>query len=207
MKTPEPIKAPDPIIPSVNIPRQGPVEEFEETIPTTTDEGILEAEKEIYKGISELEAPKIHEVPEKVDLTPKLNQFRERASKIVKKIQIIKRKLARSEISLMDFKSSKTSLEFELRDILKQIAKIKERIEYQELIQKSKVDGEYVPSAGTKVLTISKPTGRRRCPKCGNSDKFMIREMIDKENIILDYPRVYGKKFRCGLCGVEWREK
>jgi len=207
VKAPEPIKASKPIIPSVKIPGQVPVEEFEETIPTTTDEGILEAEKDIYKGISELEAPEVPEVPEKVDLTPKLNQFRERASEIVKNIQIIKRKLARSEISLADFKSSKTSLEFELRDILKQIAKIKERIEYQELIQKRKVERVYVPSAGTKVITISKPTGRRRCPKCGNSDKFMIREMIDKENIILDYPRVYGKKFRCGLCGVEWREK
>ncbi len=207
VKASEPIKAPEPIIPSVKIPGQVPVEEFEETIPITTDEGILEAEKEIHKGISELEAPEIPEVPEKVDLTPKLDQFRERASEIVKKIQIIKRQLARSEISLADFKSSKVSLEFELQDILKQIAKIKERIEYQELIQKRKTERAYVPSAGTKVLTISKPTGRRRCPKCGNSDKFMIREMIDKENIILDYPRIYGKKFTCGLCGVEWREK
>lgn len=130
-------------------------------------------------------------MPEKVDLTHKLNKFRERAS----------------EISLADFKSSNTFLELELRDILKHIAQIKERIEYQELIQKRKVEREYVPSAETKVKTISKPMSRRRCPKCGNSDKFMIREMIDKENIILNYPRVYGKKIRCGLCGVEWREK
>ena len=28
-----------------------------------------------------------------------------------------------------------------------------------------------------------------------------------KTNIINDYPRFYGKKFRCGRCGQEWREK
>ncbi len=56
------------------------------------------------------------------------------------------------------------------------------------------------------VLTIEKPTGRRRCPKCGLDDKNMIYESIDKSNILLDYPRVYGKKYKCGRCGVEWRE-
>jgi hypothetical protein len=35
----------------------------------------------------------------------------------------------------------------------------------------------------------------------------MIHESTDKGNIISDYPRVYGKKYRCGKCGVEWREK
>ena len=34
-----------------------------------------------------------------------------------------------------------------------------------------------------------------------------IHESIDKTNIILDYPRMYGKKYKCGLCGVMWREK
>lgn len=55
MKTPEPIKAPELVIPSLKIPGQVPIEEFEETIPTSTDEGILKEEKDIYKGISELE--------------------------------------------------------------------------------------------------------------------------------------------------------
>jgi hypothetical protein len=57
------------------------------------------------------------------------------------------------------------------------------------------------------ILTIEKPEGRRRCPKCGIEDKAMIHESIDKSNIILDYPRVYGKKYKCGECGIEWREK
>lgn len=57
------------------------------------------------------------------------------------------------------------------------------------------------------ILTVDKPEGRRRCPKCGLEDKNMIHETVDKSNIILDYPRVYGKKYRCGACSIEWREK
>ncbi|MFX0011832.1 MAG: hypothetical protein ACFE9R_16070 [Candidatus Hermodarchaeota archaeon] len=62
-------------------------------------------------------------------------------------------------------------------------------------------------SKDNSILTIEKPEGRRRCPKCGIEDNLMIHESIDKSNIILDYPRVYGKKYKCGECGIEWREK
>ena len=57
------------------------------------------------------------------------------------------------------------------------------------------------------ILTIEKSEGRRRCPKCDCEDKGMLHESIDKTNIILDYPRVYGKKYKCGKCGAVWREK
>lgn len=57
------------------------------------------------------------------------------------------------------------------------------------------------------ILTIEKGDGRRKCPKCGNENKMLIHESTDKSNIIMDYPRMYGKKYRCGECGLEWREK
>lgn len=57
------------------------------------------------------------------------------------------------------------------------------------------------------ILTVEKPEGRRRCPKCGTEDKTMIHENVDKSNIILDYPRVYGKMYHCGECSTDWREK
>ena len=57
------------------------------------------------------------------------------------------------------------------------------------------------------ILTVEKPEGRRRCPKCGIEDKTMIHESVDKSNIILDYPRVYGKMYHCGACSADWREK
>ncbi len=45
---------------------------------------------------------------------------------------------------------------------------------------------------------------RRKCHKCGNEDKNMILETLDKEIILSDYPRIYGKKCKCGKCGNEW---
>ena len=55
------------------------------------------------------------------------------------------------------------------------------------------------------VLVISPLTGRRKCPSCENEG--LIHEIVDKSIILLDYPRIYGKKYRCGTCGQEWREK
>ena len=59
----------------------------------------------------------------------------------------------------------------------------------------------------TSILTIEKTEGRRRCPECETDDPHMIHESVDKSNVILDYPRVYGKKYLCGNCGIQWREK
>ncbi|MHA1803027.1 MAG: hypothetical protein ACTSU4_00670 [Promethearchaeota archaeon] len=56
------------------------------------------------------------------------------------------------------------------------------------------------------ILTIEKHEGRRKCPKCNNENPHMIYESVDKSQIIMDYPRVYGKKYKCGQCGAEWRE-
>ena len=58
-----------------------------------------------------------------------------------------------------------------------------------------------------KILSIEKTEGRRRCPSCAEENKNMIHESTDKKRIISDYPRVYGRKYRCGRCGQEWREK
>ena len=43
------------------------------------------------------------------------------------------------------------------------------------------------PQMDTKsgILTVEKPTGRRKCPKCGNENKLQIHESIDKENFYI----------------------
>jgi len=51
----------------------------------------------------------------------------------------------------------------------------------------------------TSILTVEHIDGRRKCPECGNENPLMIHESVDKGNIILDYPRMYGKKLRCGV--------
>jgi len=59
-----------------------------------------------------------------------------------------------------------------------------------------------------KILTIEKKAeARRKCPSCGEENKHMIHESIDKSVIIMDYPKVYGKRYKCGKCGTMWREK
>lgn len=45
--------------------------------------------------------------------------------------------------------------------------------------------------------------GRRKCPSCG--DESSIHEITDKNIILMDYPRIYGKKKYCGNCGFEWK--
>jgi len=57
------------------------------------------------------------------------------------------------------------------------------------------------------ILTIKKSDGRRKCPKCNEENKSMIHELEDKTNIINAYPRIYGKKYRCGQCSTIWREE
>ncbi|MFW9827937.1 MAG: hypothetical protein ACFFEY_10110 [Candidatus Thorarchaeota archaeon] len=65
-------------------------------------------------------------------------------------------------------------------------------------------------SQDTEILDMSKVpivegVSRRECPTCGNSNKTLIHEIIDKARIISAYPRLYGKKYKCGQCGREWR--
>jgi len=59
-------------------------------------------------------------------------------------------------------------------------------------------------SSSSSVLVIENSTGRRKCPSCG--DQGSIHEVTDKSQLILDYPRIYGKKKYCGNCGFEWKK-
>jgi len=56
-----------------------------------------------------------------------------------------------------------------------------------------------------EITVIETAGGRRTCPNCGNQNLRLIHEVIDKSKLISVYPRMYGKKFKCGQCGIEWR--
>lgn len=56
-----------------------------------------------------------------------------------------------------------------------------------------------------EIGVIETIDGRRKCPICANENLRQIREVEDKTKIISAYPRMYGKKFKCGQCGAEWR--
>jgi predicted RNA-binding Zn-ribbon protein involved in translation (DUF1610 family) len=61
------------------------------------------------------------------------------------------------------------------------------------------------PTISSSQKPIIEGKSRRDCPVCGNTRHIYIHEEVDKTNLILDYPRVYGKKYKCGKCGGQWR--
>ncbi|MFX0002757.1 MAG: hypothetical protein ACFE9C_11065 [Candidatus Hodarchaeota archaeon] len=67
------------------------------------------------------------------------------------------------------------------------------------IIEDRNLSSSYNDNAAVSENSI----GRRRCPSCG--DETSIHEVIDKSIILMDYPRIYGKKKYCGLCGYEWK--
>ncbi len=57
------------------------------------------------------------------------------------------------------------------------------------------------------IIIIPKTEGRRKCPNCEETNPNMIHESIDKTVIISHFPRIFGKRYKCGACGVIWREE
>ena len=78
------------------------------------------------------------------------------------------------------------------------------RLEQEVIVSSSVFSQDTVPlemGKGPIVEGIS----RRECPICGNNSKALIHEILDRTHMISAYPRMYGKKYKCGSCGREWR--
>ncbi|MHA1147200.1 MAG: hypothetical protein ACTSR8_03045 [Promethearchaeota archaeon] len=68
-------------------------------------------------------------------------------------------------------------------------------------------EGEVV-APRTKIKQILKEIRlgiRRQCPKCFNNDRNKLFEVVDRDYIIMQNPLIYGFKYRCGMCGHQWR--
>jgi len=59
-------------------------------------------------------------------------------------------------------------------------------------------------SYNSSMVVLENPIGRKKCPSCGNEG--LIHEVDDKNIILMDYPRIFGKKNCCAECGYEWRK-
>jgi len=95
----------------------------------------------------------------------------------------------------------------EMQKDIKDDLKIREEIiELTEQIKDEKIINKIIRKH-EEILIIKKPKGRRKCPICDNANKAMIHESEDKDKVLLAYPRIYGRKFRCGFCKTEWREE
>ncbi len=77
-----------------------------------------------------------------------------------------------------------------------------EPLEEEKVIAKSVVKPE--ASKIKQILREIRLGIRRQCPSCFNLDRSKIREVIDRNNIIMQNPNIFGMKLICGSCGFEW---
>ncbi|MFX1356845.1 MAG: hypothetical protein ACFFA8_06115 [Promethearchaeota archaeon] len=103
-------------------------------------------------------------------------------------------------------KSSIPPLNFEAKTrtkpkefVLLKEEQIESNIKFDEKTQVSSYSG------AEETYDVDSTERKKICPRCGNKNSSQIREMDDKNNIILAYPKIYGKKYICGQCGTEWR--
>lgn len=77
-----------------------------------------------------------------------------------------------------------------------------------EAVEPVKVEVQLPPPSKLKQILREIRLGiRRQCPQCFNKERDKIFEEIDRDNIIMQNPNIYGFKYRCGMCGHEWRTK
>ena len=73
-----------------------------------------------------------------------------------------------------------------------------------DLDMSSAFESPSVPLSSTHK-SIMEGDSRRMCPSCDNTQRPFIYEETDKTHILMDYPRIYGKRYKCGKCGTLWR--
>ena len=132
-----------------------------------------------------------------------LTEYKKIIGDLMEENETLKRKVAELEEMNRIFKSSqetiietpKTHIQYELK------APIMER----EVIASSTIFSQDTVPLEMGKGPIVEGISRRECPICGNTSKALIHEIIDRTHIISAYPRMYGKKYKCGSCGREWR--
>jgi len=147
------------------------------------------------------------------------NQDHDNLEKLIDELKnqnsTLKKKIFELELEVSQLKSNKT-LEIKngkgVKKISKFVKKIKKKGEakLEEPLTDSPIEevkallrNDHPPKLASK--SIFEGSSRRECPICSNTNKSQIFEIMDKTNIILDYPRIYGKKFKCGSCGNFWK--
>ena len=183
-----------------------------------------EAKKHYQLDIVDLEE-KILDLNEKISNLEKEN---ERVNKYCEKLKSDRFTIAKLEKLIIDLSEKITELEIENLN-LKGIPEVEKRpfekfpeipkgivarMVRERSMEKSKTltpsyDNGY---ENEPVLLMEKETpklqssvGRKSCPNCGNINRRFIHEIIDRTHLISVYPRIFGKKLRCGECGCEWR--
>ncbi len=128
---------------------------------------------------------------------------------LMKENQTLKNRITDLEIEIMKLKESGITFEEISAPVVQR--DIKQIEEFKPITQmKKEVISEPFHYQDTVSLELGKGPivegiSRRECPICGNTNKLLIHELIDRDRIISAYPKMYGKKYKCGSCGREWR--
>ncbi|MFX0072124.1 MAG: hypothetical protein ACFFAO_13630 [Candidatus Hermodarchaeota archaeon] len=141
----------------------------------------------------------------KSDAETFIENFQERYNRLPKKDEI--NSIVKGYIIMID-QDNLIHKEEEITSITKEVSTENNVNIFKETLDKLTVSKHSNPislrSYENGVLVIEKPLGRRKCPSCNNEG--LIHEIDDKSIILMDYPRIYGKKCCCAECGCEWRE-
>jgi len=128
---------------------------------------------------------------------------------LMKENQTLKNRITDLEIENMRLKESGITFEeISAPTVQPQIKQIEEFRPIKQI--KKEIISEPFHYQDTVSLELGKGPivegiSRRECPICGNTNKFLIHELIDRDHLISAYPKMYGKKYKCGSCGREWR--
>ena len=118
-----------------------------------------------------------------------------------KKISDIETENAKLNDLITDLEKKNVNLSGKISKLEKENASLIEKVSDSVEVEKVAKAGEIREIDGSELGDDV----RRKCPECGNNNQRLIRETVDKTKLISDYPKIYGKKFKCGECGTEWR--
>jgi regulator of replication initiation timing len=130
--------------------------------------------------------------------------LRKRVKELQKENVSLRDKLSHSEELATVPIEEKKSLKLFKKQKKKQLSEKSVVSKEMDLDMSSAFESPSVPLSTTHK-SIMEGDSRRMCPSCDNNRRQFIYEETDKTHILMDYPRIYGKKFKCGSCGQEWR--
>ncbi len=151
------------------------------------EEKGLSIEKDYVESFIDNFISEYERLPKKSEINPIVSSY----------IKILERKENSSEII-------EKSQRYSSRTVTSKAPRVS-FIEKNKMLNSIKNEGLFGRSE--EILTIPKSQGRRLCPICDDGSWFKIHELIDKNDILCDYPRIYGKKYICSGCSCVWKEK
>ena len=125
------------------------------------------------------------------------------ASNLEKINEMYKIKIDELERDIKIYKKNQEIIQLDLKESEKNVFTFQKKV-IETKNQTQELPVKKIEQPKIEILKLSSE-GRRKCPNCNNVNQASIHELVDKTKIVMDYPRVYGKKYKCGDCGMEWK--